>query len=461
VNREDAESIVERIVDTPKVFSAKSFSVSRPDPVPEKFRITIPDISEEETLAGTAQTPTLLTGEFSKSEQQVTEFIKRTSKTFRIVGEPQVLKGLVWTGDLGGGFARVTETYPITGDPEDAVINDEVLGIVSDEIENRGDGTSVRRRVKLDARPSVLTGFGANDTSNVTATTLPLLRGQDYDEELDIVIPYQQVVASPSSTSVTRGRRRRTTPRDVAHSLVIKYNIDDIQQSLDEYYWEIPDMISIQLPDKLISARVESSFAQGSQGGSGGGDTYHYSTSGSSSRSGTVVWDIEEGFSGNIPTTRCIFFLEKGQSSTNDVLNKVKEKRNNPNIQFWPNARPQAHELVVFGETNTASASESVSFDSFSGSSGASFSFSVEKTTIPATIHPRIVISAGPSGVLGDRGNDNTGALAYVNPSVLEATQPYSIFPTGEFIYQINASPYKFSYTRVDVLLVNITSEYV
>jgi hypothetical protein len=50
--------------------------------------------------------------------------------------------------------------------------------------------------------------------------------------------------------------------------------------------------------------------------------------------------------------------------------------------------------------------------------------------------------------------------LIKVSPSTFGPTN-FSTFPTGFFLYQINATPYKFSYTRVDALLVNVTSEYV
>jgi hypothetical protein len=84
VSREDAESLVERIVDTPEVFAAKSFSAERPDVVPTEFRDQIPTLSDEITEEGTAQEITSLIGDvISKSEQQVNKFLKRTRTTTR------------------------------------------------------------------------------------------------------------------------------------------------------------------------------------------------------------------------------------------------------------------------------------------------------------------------------------------------------------------------------------------
>ena len=83
VNREDAESLVERIVDTPEIFKANTFSVERPDPIPQKFRVAVPIQSSQEIVEGTAEIPTLEEGEISKSEEQRNKFIKRISSTSR------------------------------------------------------------------------------------------------------------------------------------------------------------------------------------------------------------------------------------------------------------------------------------------------------------------------------------------------------------------------------------------
>ena len=84
VNREDAASLVERIVDTPEVFKANTFSVERPDPIPQKFRVAVPVQSSQEIVVGDADPNVSLgEGEISKSEEQRNKFIKRVSSTSR------------------------------------------------------------------------------------------------------------------------------------------------------------------------------------------------------------------------------------------------------------------------------------------------------------------------------------------------------------------------------------------
>jgi hypothetical protein len=82
-----------------------------------------------------------------------------------------------------------------------------------------------------------------------------------------------------------------------------------------------------------------------------------------------------------------------------------------------------------------------------SNSQSAGGSYSTNSTTIPPTIH-------------GSIGIGNSDGIK-VNPSSLPATQPFSQFPTGNFLYQINATPFRFGLVRVEATVVEITSEYV
>jgi hypothetical protein len=324
-----------------------------------------------------------------------------------------------------------------------------------------GDGTRLRRKVRL-PRNDYISGensdFWTDGGVTYSGASLPILSGQDYDEELDIVIPYKQVVAKPTNQALSQGKRRRVTPRDVAHSVVQKYNIEDIQDSLNEYYWEIPDMIGISLPNKLKSVELLSDFSTGTSESNSVGNTYSTSYSNRSSVGGTISYDIEEGFQGNIPTIRAIFFLPKENSSPDAVLAKVQAKKNNPEIKFWPNVRPKSYQIAIVSSSQFEEISESASYDSNSESKSIGASVSTSIATIPPTIHDDIFIESSGDSPVPISGNE-AGRIS-ISPRNLTATS-CSQFPTGLFIYQINATPYKFSYTRIDALLVNITNEYV
>lgn len=447
-NREDAESLVERIVDTPEVFKANTFSIERPDPIPQKFRVLIPTLTEQENLAGNATMPSLSSGQFSKSEQQVTKFVKRISKTSRDTSSSGELSGQVFTTELGGGIADVKDTYPFNS----TISTTPEFGTVSDEIENLGDGTKIRRQIKLKSVKLPIGEFDENGDPK-TEDALPLLIGQEYDQELDIVIPYKELVAQPESELAT-GNRKRVTPRDPAHSAVVRYDVEDAQDALDEYYFEVPEMTDISLPNILKSVTFLRSSSSSSGNGSGFGDTYYYSWSRRNAVGGTISYEIESGFSGTIPSVRAIFFLPKGGASPEAVLAKINQNTDLlPAVQFWPNVRPKANLISISEISNFQEESKSVSFDSGSQSESSGGSFSKSSVTIPPCIHDDIQI------VSSDLEPITQGSVE-VSPSSLEATD-YPTFPVGNFLYRINANPYRFSYVRVDALIVKILQEYV
>lgn len=428
----------------PAVFPATTISTEKPDNIPLKFRVAIPSVTTETTIAGTVEAPILEGNELAKSEQQITEFIKKKSVTTRQITSRE-LTGSVYTTELGGGMAVVTETFPasmpLTSVPE--------FGVVSDEIENIGDQRRVRRQVKLTPKTTDLGEF-TDDGERINVQSLAVLRGQEYDQELDIVIPYSQVVVNATqSSSIIKSRRNRIDPKDPTHSLVFRFDLDDIQDSLDDYYWEIPDMINVSLPDKLLSVALSSDSSSAETQSFATGDTYSISISEKSSVGGTLSYNIQQGFQGVVPTIRAIFFLPKGGASPQDVLARINSEKGE-NVEFWPNARPTAHQIAIIEKSNFSESSESVSFDSNSTSTTNGGSISTQIVNIPPTIHGSISIGSSSSAA----------GRVRVSPSTLGATN-FTTFPTGLFLYQINATPYRFSYVRVDALLVQITNEYV
>jgi hypothetical protein len=95
------------------VFTAKTFSVERPDSAPEKFRVERPIKTTQEIVEGKVVEPQLGDNDLSKSEQQQTEFTKRTTTTKRDTGTTATLKGKqtgIW------GIEDITETYDENGD---------------------------------------------------------------------------------------------------------------------------------------------------------------------------------------------------------------------------------------------------------------------------------------------------------------------------------------------------------
>ena len=136
VSREDAATVVERLVDTPEVFTGKLFAKEANDPAPAKFRVAAPATTEEETVEGEAEEPQLESGDISKSEQQITKFLKRIRSTFRsIVDLPKTLTQRATNNE--GQTVTVTQTLQ-SGDTEE-----EPTATKTIESESLGDGTYV------------------------------------------------------------------------------------------------------------------------------------------------------------------------------------------------------------------------------------------------------------------------------------------------------------------------------
>lgn len=148
VSREDAESLVERIVDTPEVFAAKTFQKTKEDLTPQKFRGAQESNTIEENVAGTAQSPTLLAGQFAKSEQQVNKFVKRVSTTSRAITQAVTLLESILTpqGQIGSRVLTLA-----SGDQS----FEPSATLIDANVEALGDGRTVKTEVKV---PSVFAG---------------------------------------------------------------------------------------------------------------------------------------------------------------------------------------------------------------------------------------------------------------------------------------------------------------
>jgi hypothetical protein len=148
VSREDAESLIERVVDTPEVFSAKTFSVERPDPIPQKFRVVVPLETDQEVIEGIAEIPVLQKGDISRSEEQRNKFLKRISSTSRdqtVLPQTLVQKST----DNDRQEVTITETLQVGNTSEVPTATNTV------ESEALGDGNYVIRKTTV---PEVFAG---------------------------------------------------------------------------------------------------------------------------------------------------------------------------------------------------------------------------------------------------------------------------------------------------------------
>ena len=417
VNREDAESLIERITDTPEVFSSKLFSLERPDSIPQKFRVLIPSVTEQETIAGTATEPILESSDLSKSEQQVDKFKKRTSSTSRDQSTlPQSLTQKSTNNDLQ--LASVTETLQI-GDTEEEpsatkVIQSEAIGdgnyiVTKTEIPEVFDGrlfsvqksdpipekfrinnplkrTEETKEQTSVSEPSLGDGEFLKSEQRLTAHTVQSvsvgreneyeeINNRDLDESWGIQLPFKEYISS----SVVTGYNIEVEGLGDGNYLVREYDLDSFESILGGFSIVIPSSADVNTPRVLSDVTIagwqeEKSLGENEFDSSGLQGSFNSLTqrdNGSISSTLSLVPKIEitfkEYWGNNIPANIHIFFIKKSDLNSGSINSKVGATGN------WPVFKPESFITTVYGisETKTISVgiSRAISFTS-SGETG-------------------------------------------------------------------------------------------
>jgi hypothetical protein len=281
-SREDAESLVERIIDTPEVFGAETFSIERPDPAPEKFRVELPTTTEQQTVEGIAEEPTLDSNDLSKSEQQQTKFTKRTSTTKRDTTPSGTLIGRQ-TGTWGD--ETVTETYN-----EDGSI-DTGYKILSNKKTPLGGGKFLGERVEVDS-PTSLTEVKKDAETGIVYTTTKSL-----------------VAAGISLPATSANQIAEISPIDAYNSIQIITTVNNLPSPET-----FETSLDISYPDVLEEIGVLWQTSQSGSGNTSGIDdisevvqnVYSWSVTASadaySDVRGNVYIKIKDGHSGKVRT---------------------------------------------------------------------------------------------------------------------------------------------------------------
>ncbi len=217
---------VVRTVSVPEVFGAESYSIEKPDLVPEKFRPTIPIRTEESNIVGWANRPSLSGGELAATEQQQNSFVKRTRITKRDLSTlPKTLTQKTTNNEKQ--VATVTEILQ-------AEDTDETPSAKLDiESQALGDGTYVVRKVEVEElfdgksvtveKPEVIPERFRAEIQTVTEITNEEVSSL---EEWDTIINEENMVLGEDDLSIRRQkvnnfvyaeqktRRKKADPND-------------------------------------------------------------------------------------------------------------------------------------------------------------------------------------------------------------------------------------------------------
>jgi hypothetical protein len=454
-------------VTVPNVFEGKSLSLEKPDVTPQKFRANIPSTSVERSIAGTVGSEITLAGsEISKSEQQVTEFVKRVRTEERDPAAEGEVFGETYTTELGGGVAQVTERYGASVDISPA------YGTVAAEKEALGDGKFVTREVEL--------------------ASLPELTGQNYDEELDIVFPFTQQFVEPN-TGVGEARTE-VQPRDVFHSLKRTIDINQFRNAALSQHWAIGDLVNVSLPDRLTSIGIIKTTDRAEGEAEAVGSTgWNVSADSSANITYSVRPTIVNGYSGPVAATRFVFFLDKNNSTITSVISKLTSLYGST-VSLWPALKPEPITITLNGASVRRRRSKSIYVASIgnvdvagvgnvSGSDDYSTSLQTSIVNIPPTIHSGFNLNVIetyelqntanaqlPDGFedLGDYSDSITAPVANAVddeqityfPKTISATSP-AIFPVGNYVTSIDSQSFRYGLVRFTAVVSHITSNYV
>jgi hypothetical protein len=386
-NREDAESVVERVVDVPSVFPARTFSIERPDPAPQKFRVELPTLTEQETIEGQAALPLLGDDEISKSEQQQTEFVKRTNVSKRTETPDGILIGKQ-TGEWGE--ETVTETYN-----EDGTI---AVGykILSNKKSPLGGNKFLGEKVEV-ATPLALTETKKDAETGVVFTTTKTL-----------------VAAGTELPSVGANEIAEITPIDAYNSVLIVTSVSSLPETET-----FETSIDVSYPDVLESIGIDWESSTGGNSASAGvssisaiiADDLAWQASANATASarivGSVFTKIRKGHRGTVRATVTRSYSFNPPTNV-PAITKFNPVYGTVTIKGKAVKQTKKNSVGGFGETLTGSAggggfdidnfASSVQFGPFCHSSpslisptppsGASATFTASGGSVPAGAYP-------------------------------------------------------------------------
>jgi hypothetical protein len=453
---------VVRKTSAPKVFKATSYSIEKPDVVPEKFKSQIPTISKTENKEGEVSETELVDGELSRSEQQINEYVYREQivkrETKDSVSMPQVQRAYV-----EGTVAFVDEKLTTEKEIETGLLISESVATPI------GDDKFIVQTVKVDNWPE--------------------LKSSEWDPTIDAaIVRTEQMVAPPTSFN-----EPNVSYKAINKDRSLKIKEEEPKSALSKYMVSFPVQVDLRLPDVLRSITVQwaEDLAEGDYNSDWSGSSYGSSWSLSGNESATaessasikpeLIINIERPWGADISATAHYFFLKGSSSgiSEGQVLNKLGAKR-------WPIFKPVSHTIVLTGGSamvqakvnwaaNKSSSPSNNTVETTKGN-GTSYSLgsSVNAVTIPPTIHSSIEISYAqrkekkvkvsaysstgytvnfPSLTVQDTAEHTL--VADVNPKTLSATSPAEIPTAGKYVIKTEISPYKWGWFRCSAVVVD------
>lgn len=438
-----------------QIFPNKSFSKQTPDPTPQKFRIELPTLTNEITEEATNITEAdvdLGNNELEKSVQQIDNFTKRTRTTSRDSAADKELTGEVFTTELGGGKATITEKYGSTPEINPA------FGTVASEKEALGGGKFVTREVVLDDPPELF--------------------GQEYDETFDVTIPYtEQFIEGGENANIPN---TTIVPRDVYHSRKRTIDVDAAKEYYLNQIYVVDDVVNVSLPDVITNIVVNSEQIEGGENQTSTGNSSSASATAFASHDLDIGFDIANGYSGPVFCKKYIFFIDGARPLEGGIVGKINQVVVGNTLEFaalipqFPVYITETNSFTIVVESERVTATASVSLpDNQNKSVSVDKQVRAEVINVPPTLHKSYDISSfipkeplrvkrtakadGPDSGISEV---EIEAVSRIKTKGKINETNYTNIQTGRFIYSVNSQPFRFGLIRVEATIVEIGKEF-
>jgi hypothetical protein len=457
----------------PRVFPEDSYTKSIENLIPAKLRAAVP-ISEStiDEVGSPSTNPTLLTGELSRTEGRLTEYTKRTRITsLGTISVPVTITDKGLTEKFGGSTTTITYVLNTHG----AFTIDQGILVLDSKIEDLGNGYDIKTTEAADPGAWMY------------------LYGQDYDESLDVVIPFLEKTTDSGSGEIGTPKTD-IKPDDIWRSKKRTIDSAAAEAVLGAYLMQYPSKINLSMPDKLVSltSQIESqtgSAAEQQLGSSDGFGSYsiNLDLNASATASATIIPEviavIKQFYGANIDATHFIFFLPNPVTSA-DVLAKINALIAG-SVSAWPKFNPQTLSMLVVGgnaalkvtAVSKGSYSQQSDLSSQSSTAGGGTGYSrakgltLRRMEISPTIHGDLTVEGVTTDTVDlnaycqseavglgpfESTNETDSITAFTSPTSFAATDGATDWPSsGKFLYRVDGRPYKYGFVMFHAIVVD------
>jgi hypothetical protein len=295
-------------------------------------------------------------GVVTASSQRVDAFRLRNQKATRTISD-DALSGSQVFSNFGGGVA----------DTEESIVADTTQAtggflVISSTVTPIGQGKAIQETVTANA-------------------SFPQLVGQKYDPEFGIDIGYTEQVVPAGTSSVGAD----IDPIDQWRSKIKETDYDAYKTSLLGVHVVLPGEENVNIPDTLKSVTILASRAQAIGNTYGRGRSFNMDMSGTVSVSADLSFEVEEGYSGPVPSETHIFFMPQDQANPAQFI------KTKCDALEMPRYRPTVKRLVIAGKGMRQTVSLSSNDSGSQGSESSDVQAFTNVSAIPSTIHDAIV----------------------------------------------------------------------